>query len=37
MTGSRVCRVYVDKLGLFCCAALDQTLRVGFVTRLHML
>ena len=26
-----------DKLGLFCCAALDQTLRVGFVTRLHTL
>ena len=26
-----------EKLGLFCCAALDQTLRVGFVTRLHTL
>ena len=26
-----------DKLGLFACTALDQTLRVGFVTRLQAL
>ncbi|KAK9838309.1 hypothetical protein WJX81_003592 [Elliptochloris bilobata] len=26
-----------DKLGLFCCTALDQTLRVGFATKLHLL
>ena len=24
------------KTGLFCCTALDQTLRVGLVTRLHL-
>ncbi len=26
-----------DRLGLFCCTALDQTLRVGFVTKLQNL
>lgn len=26
-----------DKLGLFCCVALDQCLRVGMITNMHLL